>query len=287
MNILSNTTDDYKRWEDKKLASFTKNIDELTVQIANPNELSKPEKYKVLSLLDHNNLAFFQTDNNKHGNKSSIKNLAYQIGLGNYESDSKSDEDGLTEIKNHKQDRKTTEYIPYTDNELKWHTDGYYNNAQSSINSWLLFCQTQAEHGGTNKYLDHEIAYILFNLKSKKLEDLMLSDTYIIPENLATKRRKISNPVFMFFGQKLHMKFSMRKKNIVWNHDSLEAINLLKHIITDSSDYHVVKKLDEGEGVITNNVIHMRTAFTNSKNKNRLLYRLRSKNRVMTDVIFK
>ena len=41
MNILSNTTDDYKRWEDKKLASFTKNIDELTVQIANPNELSK------------------------------------------------------------------------------------------------------------------------------------------------------------------------------------------------------------------------------------------------------
>ena len=43
MNILSNTTDDYKRWKDKKLGSFTDNIDELTVQIANPN--------KILSLI--------------------------------------------------------------------------------------------------------------------------------------------------------------------------------------------------------------------------------------------
>ena len=59
-----------------------------------------------------------------------------------------------------------------------------------------------------------------------------------------------------------------------------ECLAKIKSIIEDSSEYHITKKLAEGEGVITNNVIHKRTAFTNSENKNRLLYRLRSKKRV-------
>ena len=280
MNILSNTTEDYKRWKDKKLGSFTDNIDELTVQIVNPNNISKPEKSRVISLLSQNNLVFFKIDDTKYKDKSSIKNLALQVGLGDYEFDSKSDLDGLTEISDHNNDSGINEYIPYTNKELNWHTDGYYNDDRNSINAWLLFCRAQAEDGGLNKFLDHEIAYILFNQKSSRLSDLMLNNTYNIPKNLITNRPEISNPVFKFNDQKLHMKFSMRKKNIIWNSSSIEASNILKTIIKDSSKYHVVKRLSEGEGVITNNVIHMRTAFTNSKNKNRLLYRLRSKKRV-------
>ena len=42
MNILTNTAEDYKRWKDNKLATFTKNLDELTVQITSPNAISKP-----------------------------------------------------------------------------------------------------------------------------------------------------------------------------------------------------------------------------------------------------
>ena len=171
-------------------------------------------------------------------------------------------------------------YVPYTTKELNWHTDGYYTDQKNSVLSWLLFCKSSAESGGINKYLDHEIAYILFNNKSKRLEDLMLDDACCIPENSETKRKEVFNPVFMFKNKRLHMKFSMRKKNIVWNKNSLQAIDVLKSIIKDSSQYHITKKLDTGMGVITNNVIHMRTAFTNSKNKNRLLYRLRSKKRV-------
>ena len=84
----------------------------------------------------------------------------------------------------------------------------------------------------------------------------------------------------MFKDEKLHMKFTMRERNITWNKNTTEAINILKSIIKESSDYHKINKLEPGNGVITNNIIHMRTAFTNSKNKNRLLYRLRSKQRV-------
>ena len=280
MNILTNTAEDYKRWKDNKLATFTKNLDELTVQITSPNAISKPEKSMVISLLENHNIVFFHIDRVKQTNKSTIKNFASQIGLSNYELDSQSDEDGLTEIKDIKTTEKLSEYVPYTTKELNWHTDGYYTDQKNSVLSWLLFCKTSAESGGINKYLDHEIAYILFNNKSKRLMDLMLDDTCCIPENSITNRKEVFNPVFMFKNKRLHMKFSMRKKNIIWNKNSLQAIDVLKSIIKDSSEYHITKKLDTGMGVITNNVIHMRTAFTNSRNKNRLLYRLRSKKRV-------
>ena len=129
-----------------------------------------------------NNLAFFYIDNISYKDKSSIKRFAFQIGLGDYELDSRSDDDGLTEIKEHKHNDKISEYIPYTTKELNWHTDGYYNTKDNSILSWLLFCNTQSEKGGVNKYLDHEISYILFNDISNKIKDLMLENTCCIPE---------------------------------------------------------------------------------------------------------
>ena len=59
MNILTNTTENYKRWKDKKLGTFTKNPDELTVHITSPNAISKPEKSMVISLLRIIILSFF------------------------------------------------------------------------------------------------------------------------------------------------------------------------------------------------------------------------------------
>ena len=280
MNILTNTTENYKRWKDKKLESFTRNLDDLTVQIHSPSALSKPEKSRVISLLSSNNIVFIHIDKITCRDKPSIKSFARQIGLGNYELDSQSDKDGLTEIKDIEDEKRLSEYVPYTNKELNWHTDGYYTDQNNSVLAWMLFCQEAAEDGGMNKYLDHEIAYILFNNKSDKLKDLLLHDACCIPTNTKTNRKEVYNPVFMFKDEKLHMKFTMRERNITWNKNITEAINILKSIIKESSDYHIINKLEPGNGVITNNIIHMRTAFTNSKNKNRLLYRLRSKQRV-------
>ena len=128
--------------------------------------------------------------------------------------------------------------------------------------------------------MDHEIAYILYNKNYQNITKLMIPDSYIIPENKSNGRPEVKNPVFSFVNNRLNMKFSMREKNIIWNEKIIEEINNLKNIIESSHDYHLTYKLQAGQGVVTNNVIHMRTAFTNSKNKNRLLYRLRSKIRV-------
>ena len=282
MNILENTRTNYKRWADKKLQGFSKKLDDLIVEINNPNSVSKSEKNIILKTIKQHNIVFFQINKGTINLKSSIKTLASQVGLGNYEVDSKSDNDGLTEIKIHNSMKPSAEYIPYTDKQLNWHTDGYYNNENNLILSWLLFCKSQSENGGMNKYMDHEIAYILFNKSFDNIGDLMLHNAYRIPENELTGRKAIDNAIFSFIKNKLYMKFSMREKNIIWNNKSKEAANNLKDIINSSKKYHISHKFSEGQGVITNNIIHMRTSFTNLEKKNRLLYRLRSKKRMGT-----
>ncbi|MBT5863924.1 MAG: hypothetical protein HOH39_06015, partial [Gammaproteobacteria bacterium] len=228
MNILENNKTNYKLWADKKLQGFSNKLDDLIVEIDNPNSLSKSEKAMMHRIINQHNIVFFQINKGVDDVKSSIKMLASQVGLGNYEIDSKSDSDGLTEIKIHDNIKTDAEYIPYTDKQLKWHTDGYYNDDDNLILTWLLFCKNQSENGGLNKYMDHEIAYILFNENFDNIDDLMLNNAYRIPKNELNGREAIDNPIFSFVENKLHMKFSMREKNIIWNDKSKEASKNLK-----------------------------------------------------------
>lgn len=279
MNILTTPREDYKRWADKKLAGFTNKIDDLIVEIADPAKLKEVELGQMLEIMRMHNLVFFQI-NQQDDEKSLIKALASKMGMGNYEHDSRSDKDGLTEIRVHNEDHSSKEYIPYTCKNLKWHTDGYYNDSSNSILAWLLYCREQSKSGGINKFIDHEIVYILYNQMNKNILDLMCDDAYEIPKNNLNQRDKVKNSVFSFNDGILNMKYSMRERNIIWNKQSKSSSNLLKQIINQSERYHIVHKLKPGQGVVTNNVIHMRTSFTNSLNKNRILYRLRSKKRV-------
>ena len=54
-----------------------------------------------------------------------------------------------------------SEFIPYTDRALNWHTDGYYYPASRRIRTFILHCLEPAASGGVNRLLDHEIAYSL------------------------------------------------------------------------------------------------------------------------------
>ena len=280
MNILANPSDNYRRWADGKLEGFTDKIDDLLVEINNPLSISTAEKSQIDQIIKSKNVVFFDVNKPIPDKKKQIKTYASIFGMGDYELDSKSDTDGLTEIKHNKKTQQDIEYIPYSDKQLNWHTDGYYNSQSNSILSWLLYCVCPSDDGGINKYMDHEIAYILYNKNYQNITKLMIPDSYIIPENKSNSRPEVKNPVFSFVNNRLNMKFSMREKNIIWNEKITDEINNLKNIIKSSHDYHLTYKLQAGQGVVTNNVIHMRTAFTNSKNKNRLLYRLRSKIRV-------
>jgi len=225
-------------------------------------------------------LVFFQLEENENDIKSSLMDLAGQFGMSDFEILESSEKSGLTKIEVSSKSKEKSEYVPYTNKALNWHTDGYYSETDNPILSWLLYCQSNSSNGGENSFMDHEIAYILFNDESSAIDDLMSKDAFTIPANAQNGRRAMSSYVFRLLNNKLHMKFSMREKNIIWSEKITSSVDLLKSIIRENENYQINYKLSPNQGVISNNVIHMRSSFTNTSNKNRLLYRLRSKKRI-------
>ena len=283
MNILSTSKDNYKRWEEEKLEHFSPNAENLMVEITNSESLKKSEKLKIKDLLKKHNLVFYEFKNIKNTTSDALLSLSKQLGLEDFEYSSKSNKSGLTPIRVESDLDANDEYIPFTTKSLNWHTDGYYNLHNESIHSWLLHCDEPAKNGGENEFFDHEIAYILFNQKNKNILSLMDSQAYTIPENKKTGRKDVSGYVFSFENKykKLHMRFTMREHNIHWNKNIVKEIALLKQIIKESKKYHIKYKLDYRQGAITNNILHNRSSFTNLKNQTRLIYRIRSKKRVI------
>ena len=60
MNILENNKTNYKLWADKKLQGFSNKLDDLIVEIDNPNSLSKSEKAMMHRIINQHNIVFFQ-----------------------------------------------------------------------------------------------------------------------------------------------------------------------------------------------------------------------------------
>lgn len=78
------------------------------------------------------------------------------------------------------------------------------------------------------------------------------------------------------------MRFSARKRNIRWRDDQVtrEARQCLEEILADENGPVLRYRLQPGEGLISNNVLHNRTAFSDGKDQKRLLYRARFFDRV-------
>ena len=98
-------------------------------------------------------------------------------------------------------------------------------------------------------------------------------------------RESVSGPVFSYdVDGNIHMRYSARKKNIQWREDTLtqEALHLLSEILDDPQGPAIRYRLQASEGLISNNVLHNRTAFTDGSSGNRLLYRARFFDRIET-----
>lgn len=98
-------------------------------------------------------------------------------------------------------------------------------------------------------------------------------------------RGEQTGPVFSIMpdNQSLHMRYSARTRHVVWREDSLtrEARACLSEFLASDSPYIFQYRLHPGEGVITNNVLHNRTAFRDEvEGKHRLLYRARYYDRI-------
>ncbi len=221
-----------------------------------------------------------------------MRSLGKQLGLQRLDGNLCADGDSMSSIQVTDHGRHS-EYIPYTDSALNWHTDGYYNDPAQRIRAFLMHCICAAEEGGENQYIDHELVYIRVRDENPDfIRALMAPNAMSIPANIEQARvirPAQSGPVFYIDadGGNLYMRYTARARNIIWKDDAytLKAVAFLRELLVTENCSAIRYRLRPGEGVICNNVLHSRTAFKDGAHKQRLLYRARYYDRIAgTDV---
>ncbi len=271
----------YRAWRDARLAAYPRSVDELIVPLTDPRILTADEIAALESACARANMAIYSAPHLPAADKSLARQLAQQLGLSRLEGNYLADEDGLSSITPVDDAGSVRgEFIPYTHQPINWHTDGYYNALDRRILGMTLHCAQDAESGGENALLDHEIAYIqLRDANPDYVAALMQPDAMTIPARMdddAIARPEQSGPVFAVDPDEgfLTMRYTARTRSIVWKRDpaTQAAVRTLTEILADS-EYLLSARLRPGMGLICNNVLHTRSAFVDSPEHRRLLYR--------------
>jgi hypothetical protein len=90
-----------------------------------------------------------------------------------------------------------------------------------------------------------------------------------------------SGPVFSEDGGALHMRYTARTRSIEWRADEATraARERLNAILESASPYVFTLRLEGGQGLVCNNVLHDRSAFADGS-PGRLVYRARYLDRI-------
>ena len=283
---LDNTTA-YAAWREAKLAAHPRRLEDLLVEVADPRRLTSAEREALLARCGVANMALYASATGSDPDKDIPRLLGRQIGLVNLDANRLADDDGISPLAVAPAGTRT-EFIPYTDRGIKWHTDGYYNTLDRQVRGLLLHCVQSAESGGENRLMDHEIAYILLRDENPDyIRALMAPDAMTIPPRLEdgeVARAAQPGPVFSVYpdGQ-LHMRYTARTVSIEWHDDPATkgAVAALERLLADDASPWVFRgRLEPGMGLVCNNVLHDRAAFADSEAHKRLLYRARYFDRV-------
>lgn len=277
----------YLRWRENKLARYPRRTEDLIVEVRDPRHLRSSEVDEIHRLCGVANMAVYSSPLVDVADKDIPRRLGDQLGLGCILPNPLADEDGVSALET-TPEKAALGYIPYSNRRLLWHTDGYYNASDRRINAFTLHCVRPAVTGGENRLLDHEIAYILLrDADPAFVEALAAPDAMTIPANTTAGmafREAETGPVFSTDAGALHMRYTARTRSIEWRPDATTraAVQFLKQILDADSPYVFALKLAGGQGLVCNNVLHDRSAFTDdaAPGRGRLLYRARYSDRI-------
>lgn len=283
-----NNNDAYKAWRDDKLENYPTRVEELIVEIKDPRNLSSAEHSAILERVKNANMAIYVSQIGDEEDKQISHKISAQLGLTNLWMDPNrlADDDGVTSLTVRDDDEVRTLYIPYTNRPLHWHTDGYYNDPGKQIDGLNLHCVRSSKEGGENGLTDHEIAYILLrDANPEFIEAFMVEDAMTIPANNqhGFNRPDRPGPVFSLHPKgHLHMRYTARKRNIVWKDDDATkaAVSALEQLLASDTSFIYRATLQSGMGLISNNILHNRSGFNDDPDSPRLLYRARFYDRV-------
>ena len=284
MRMLGGTN--YREWRAAKLADRPSCADELIVQIDRLIEPGTSALAAIRSRCARANMAIY-TCRDAVVDRKAICAFAAFFGLSRIDHHLCANDDGVAELTVAHEDRRSG-YVPYSSRSLSWHTDGYYNEPSRQIRAVVLHCAQDAASGGQSALLDPEIAYIRLRDANPDFIDAFLHPACMtIPANVEGGheiRAAVSGPVFSYDRSSgaLHMRYSARKKNIRWRDDrtTTAAREFLTALLADEAGPVLRHDLQPGQGLISNNVLHNRTAFKDGPSQKRLLYRARFFDRI-------
>lgn len=279
----------YLGWREHKLAHHPQQLADIMVPLGDPARLTDSERSRLLAALRCCNMVAFRIAPPAGEPLPALLALGEQLGLTHIDRNLCAEDLGITPITVRETGTEKA-YIPYTNRPLSWHTDGYYNATDAQIRAWLLYCAADAAEGGDNELLDHEIAYIrLRDRNPDYIRALMAPDAFTIPANDEGGeeiRPDHAGPVFSVDDQSgtLHMRYSARKRNVVWKDDRVTraAAEALTELFS-AGDAHIFRhRLAPGEGLLSNNVLHRREGFRDdpATGHKRLVYRARYYDRI-------
>ena len=282
----------------QKVSAYPPNPDETIVTVDNPITLSKVERSAILNHIAERNYVVYQYDEGDPSLQSGYQHICHQLGLVNAVTNPASDEQGVTAIEAVEENSyNASRYIPFSTKALNWHTDGYYNEADQTIRAFVLHCRQSALSGGITSLIDHELIFaLLYQQNPDWIEALAQNDVLTVPPNIhngRTLRTEFTGAVFQCdpVTGRLVMRYTERKRNIKWRDDVLvaEALDAIQALLRSHSHWVTRIKLEPGQGIIANNVLHSRSAFCNpdgSATKGRKLERIRFSDQVNAPVYF-
>ncbi|HEY5762879.1 MAG TPA: TauD/TfdA family dioxygenase [Rhodocyclaceae bacterium] len=289
----------YRRWREWKLDHAPRRVEDLLVPIADLAAPTATELAALTRVLRRANMALYASVAAQNREEKQLPMaLGARLGLTRLDANWLADEDGVSSITPAAADSGAPrpDFIPYTTQPIRWHTDGYYNPPERTIRAMILHCVRPASKGGANALLDHEIAYIMLRDESPEwIRALSAPDAMTIPARRnddGEARSAQSGPVFSVDAETgdLHMRYTARTRSIVWKGDAATAaaVARLSSLLDGDarSAPHVFRlRQESGMGLVCNNVLHDRAAFADGAgSRQRLLYRARYYDRIAPTV---
>ena len=277
----------YQDWRSRKLDELIQDASDLVVELNNPEHPTQGEIEAIRERCNKVNMAIYTSNRSMADNRKIPLRLGECIGLRQLEANLFADDDGVTSLAVNDQASQLG-YIPYTNNRLHWHTDGFYNLPDRQIGTIIIHCVRPATQGGENRLIDHELVYIMLRDKNPaSTQALMTPDVMRIPAYVLDNReiRPVGcGPVYSIHPQTGHlqMRYTGQKEEICWKEDpaTQQAVAALESLLDSMSSTACHIRLEPGMGIIANNVLHDRSGFEDAPGNSRLLYRSRYYDRV-------
>ena len=272
------------RWCDARREAHAALDSAQWIDIRDPHRLRPSERDAVASRCGRFNFALYRFARNRD-DPDALSAFAEAMGLLRRDPTLGADHHGVASVRVARH-RLAPEMVPFTSRALNWHTDGYYNTREQSVRGVVMHCASPAASGGETTLLDQDLVYAALHGKDPALvEALAHPRTMTIPAHEAdgtVVRPARTGPVFRFLDHPsgLHMRYTMRTRSIQWRstQDTARAVAALEGTIASLTPHHVHVRLEAGEGVICNNVLHRRSAFVDGEDEGsrRVMLRIRS-----------